>query len=405
MSVSPRTLQACARGLLRALFLGCLSGLAGMPPGTVAAAPPAAAGVAADADKAARDLAAIRAEIARVSEQIGRDAAARDRLSRDLKTAEGSVTEARTALERLRVERDQRGAHRAELARERQQAETELERERASLAAAARAAYLIGRQEPLELFLNQRDPSRLGRMFAYYGYFGRARAGTIASIEAHLKELEQLDAALEDEETRLAALATDRSAELKQLETARARRAGVLASLEAESASRSQNLERLTRQQAGLEQLVRELKRALERFPSDHNDAFGKLRGALAWPVAGKLVARFGETRAGGIRWDGMLVATQRDEPVRAVSQGRVIYADWLSGLGLLVILDHGDGYLSLYGYNDRLLKSVGDRVAAGDPIAAAGDTGGRARPELYFEIRKAGRPIDPAPWFRSPAP
>jgi septal ring factor EnvC (AmiA/AmiB activator) len=153
---------------------------------------------------------------------------------------------------------------------------------------------------------------------------------------------------------------------------------------------------------------VRELRRALERidkFPTDSKDAFARLRGKLAWPVAGRLVASFGQTRAGGVKWDGVLLAGTQGTPVRAVYHGRVVYADWLSGLGLLTIIDHGDGYLSLYGHNERLYKEVGERVTAGDTIATLGDSGGRPRPELYFEIRKAGKPVDPRPWFKSSSP
>ncbi len=397
-------MPARPRPLILVLLLGCILSPSPLIAPVVLAARPAP-GVSGDPDQAARELAAIRAEIARVSEQMGRDAAARDRLSHDLKSAEESVAGARTALERLRAEREERAAHRALLGRQRREHQDQLARERSALAAQARAAYLIGREEPLKLLLNQQDAARAGRMFIYYGYFGRARAGDIARIQSEMQQIDALDSALESEEQRLAALESERTAELGALEQARAQRRVVLANLETESASRAQSLERLTRQQAGLEKLIRELKRALERFPLDRNDAFAKLRGELAWPVAGTLVARFGDTRAGGIRWDGMLVATERGEPVRAVYQGRVIYADWLSGLGLLVIVDHGDGYLSLYGHNERLLKSAGERVTAGEPIAAAGDTGGRARPELYFEIRKGGRPVDPGPWFRTPAP
>jgi murein hydrolase activator len=179
----------------------------------------------------------------------------------------------------------------------------------------------------------------------------------------------------------------------------------VLASLEAESHTRAESLERLRSQQAGLEKLLKELREALQKFPVDTNDAFARLRGKLAWPVNGKVVARFGETRAGGVKWDGVLVATERGSPVRAVYQGRVIYADWLPGLGLLTIVDHGDGYMSLYGHNERLYKGVGEQVAAGDAIASAGDSGGTTRPELYFEIRKGGRPVDPRPWFKESTP
>ena len=154
-----------------------------------------------------------------------------------------------------------------------------------------------------------------------------------------------------------------------------------------------------------LEKLLRELRTAMERFPLEGNDVFVRLRGKLAWPVSGRLVARFGDARAGGVHWDGVLVATERGAPVKAVCQGRVIYADWLPGLGLLTIVDHGDGYLSLYGHNERLYKAAGEPVTAGEPIAAAGDSGGSSRPELYFEIRKGGKPVDPRPWFRAANP
>jgi murein hydrolase activator len=242
-------------------------------------------------------------------------------------------------------------------------------------------------------------------MFAYYSYFGRARAEQIDRINATLASIEELDGELAAEDERLAGLEEQRKAELGKLDAARAQRGKVLASLQAESKERAQNLERMKREQGALEKLLRDLKRAMERFPPDTATAFGRQRGKLAWPVQGRLVARFGEIRAGGLRWDGVMVAAERGAPVKAVAQGRVVYADWLPGLGLLTIVDHGEGYLSLYGHNDRLYKAVGERVSAGESLAAAGDSGGRARPELYFEIRKAGKPVDPRPWFRSESP
>src|SRR5690606_22065978 len=248
-------------------------------------------------------------------------------------------------------------------------------------------------------------PARAGRMFAYYSYFGRARADRIASIEAHVAEIAALDAQLQAEEERLVALEAQQKEQVAQLEAARAERGKALAALDAASRSRAAKLEDLRSQQAGLEKLVRDLRRALERFPVDPTAAFAKLRGKLAWPTTGRIVATYGSARAGAIKWDGMMIATARGAPVRSVASGRIAYADWLPGLGLLVIVDHGGGYLSLYGHNDQLYKAVGERVAPGDTIAAAGDSGGRSRPELYFEIRRGGKPIDPRPWFRSAAP
>jgi len=358
-----------------------------------------------DARKTEEQLQAVKAEIERVSREVSGEQVERDRLSRELKSAELSVGRARGSLTDVRRERAEGAARRAALATEKKARAGELDDNRAALAGQMRAAYGIGRQEPLKLLLNQKDPELAGRMFAYYSYFGRARAGQIKLIEDDVQRLAELDQQLADEDARLAELEKQQRSQLLGLEQAREQRAHVLASLEAQSHTRAQNLERLKSQQAGLEKLLRELRAALERFPVEGNDAFTRLRGKLAWPVSGHLVARYGESRAGGVRWDGVLVATERGTAVKAVCAGRVIYADWLPGLGLLAIVDHGDGYLSLYGHNERLYKAVGEQVAAGDTIAAAGDSGGSSRPELYFEIRKGGKPVDPRPWFRAPDP
>lgn len=363
------------------------------------------AGATSESAKAEAQLRDIRAEIERVRSQVQRDAAERERLARRLRDAEQSASAARAERDRLRREQAERVQRRAELALEKRERETELEGERAALAAQMRAAYMIGREEPLKLLLNQRDPARAGRMFAYYGYFGRARAGQIARIEDFVARIAELDAELEAEQARLADLETRQRGEVERLDKARAERGEVLASLTAEARSRAASLDRLRREQAALEKLLRELRRAIEKFPSDSKSPFARMRGKLAWPTTGRVIARYGQTRAGGLKWDGVLLSTTRGAPVRAVYHGRVVYADWLAGLGLLVILDHGDGYLSLYGHNEQIYRKVGERVTAGDPVAAAGDTGGRSSPELYFEIRRAGRPVSPFPWFRNPRP
>ena len=359
----------------------------------------------ADARKAEAELSAVRSEIERVTRQVSDAQVERDRLTRDLKSAELSVGHARAALSDLKHQRAEHAARRTALATEQRERAAQLDKNRAELAGQIRAAYTIGRQEPLKLLLNQQDPALAGRMFVYYGYFGRARAGQIKLIEGDVQRLAEVAAELDAEDAELARVEQQQRAELNQLEHARQQRSTVLAGLEAESRTRAQNLERLRAQQAGLEQLLKELRAAMARFPLETNEAFARLRGKLAWPVSGQLVARFGDARAGGVRWDGVLVATERGSPVKAVCGGRVIYADWLPGLGLLAIVDHGDGYLSLYGHNERLYKGAGENVAAGETIAAAGDSGGTGRTELYFEIRKGGRPVDPRPWFKAADP
>jgi septal ring factor EnvC (AmiA/AmiB activator) len=365
---------------------------------------PSASG-AQDAKETEAQLKALKSEIEKVSSQVRDDKAAKDRLARELRSAEMSVSEVRRSLDDLREQRAENARKRTALAEDQRKRQADLARERDSLAGQLRAAYLIGSEEPLKLLLNQKDPSRAGRMFAYYSYFGRARAEAIARINASLADLHRLDQDIAAADERLAGIEAERKTELERLDSARAERGRVLANLQAEAKERAQSLERMKREQGALEKLLRELKRALQRFPPDNNTEFGRLRGKLAWPVEGRIVARFGETRGGSVKWDGVLLSVERGAAVRAVYSGRVVYADWLPGLGLLIIVDHGDGYLSLYGHNDRLYKAAGEHVASGEAIAAAGDSGGRSRPELYFEIRKSGRPIDPAPWFKTNRP
>ncbi len=358
--------------------------------------------------KAEADLKAVRTQIDKVKADLERDAGRRDQLTKELEESEKTVGAARGELDKLRRERAEHSARRAELAAQRRTQEAALAKDRGALSGQIRAASMIGQQEPLKLLLSQRDPGQAGRVLVYYQYFGRARASQIAAIDAHLGELATLDQGLAAEEERLTALEEQQKGEVAKLQAARERRGRALVTLDTESKNRAKELDRLKDQQDGLEKLVRELRRALERiekFPTDSKDAFAKLKGKLAWPVAGKLVATYGQTRAGGVKWDGVLLAGEQGTPVRAIYHGRVVFADWLAGLGLLTIIDHGDGYLSLYGHNERLYKEVGERVTAGDTIATLGDSGGRPRPELYFEIRKAGKPVDPRPWFKTAAP
>jgi murein hydrolase activator len=367
---------------------------------------PAARLDAAATAKTEAELRSLREKIDRITQQVSRDALERDRLSGSLKAAELSVGQSRAELTRASRDYADRSARRAGLALERQQQQQSLLNQRAALAAQLRVAYMIGREEPLKLLLNQQDPLHSGRLFAYYGYFGRARAGQISQIQTQVQRLDALDVALGQQQTELASIKAAQQQQLQQFERARNDRQQVLASLTAAALTREQSLARLKSQQADLEGLLQQLNRGLKSVaPLDNATAFGRSRGALSWPVAGQVTAKFGDNRASGVKWEGVVIATERDAPVKAVAAGRVVYADWLPGLGLLAIVDHGEGYLSLYGHNDRLLKAVGEPVEAGEPIAAAGDTGGRAAPELYFEIRRGGRPVDPAPWFRTRSP
>jgi septal ring factor EnvC (AmiA/AmiB activator) len=361
---------------------------------------------AASSKKTEAELRALVQKIDRMTQQVSRDAVERERHSADLRAAEISLGQARGELGRLNREYVDRSTRRVALAQGREQEQQALEKERAALAGQLRAAYMIGREEPLKLLLNQQNPLQSGRLYTYYSYFGRARADQIGQIQKSVRHLDELDDALSQQQSELSNLKLAQQTQLQQLERARNDRQSVLTSFNAAAQTHEQSLARLKEQQADLERLLSELDHSLKSIPPpDYATAFGRSRGLLPWPVAGRVTEHFGARRASDVSWEGLVIATERDAPVTAVASGRVVYADWLPGLGLLVIIDHGDGYMSLYGHNDRLLKATGESVAAGEAIAAAGDTGGRASPELYFEIRRGGKPVDPTPWFRTANP
>jgi septal ring factor EnvC (AmiA/AmiB activator) len=142
----------------------------------------------------------------------------------------------------------------------------------------------------------------------------------------------------------------------------------------------------------------------MQDLPPVGGQAFEKVRGRLSWPVPGRLTARFGQSRGGGLKWNGVVIEAARGTPVHALYDGRVAYADWLPGMGLLLIIDHG-GYMSLYAHNEQLYKSVGDKIAGGEAIGTVGDSGGRSQPGLYLEIRRGAKPVDPVPWFKRGSP
>ena len=279
-----------------------------------------------------------------------------------------------------------------------------MNRERAALAGQLRAAYMIGREEPLKLLLNQQDPLHSAACSPITAISAARVPEQIAQIQTHVQRLDELDAELGQQQTQLASLKAAQQSQLQQLEHARnerqtgagqSRRRGAHA--RAEPGAPEEPAGRSRAPAEGTEPLAQDGTAAGQR---DRLRSLARSAGLAGGRPASRRSSA--TPRASGVNWEGVVIATERGAPVSAVAAGRVVYADWLPGLGLLAIVDHGEGYMSLYGHNDRLLKAVGEPVAAGEVIAAAGDTGGRASPELYFEIRRGGKPVDPAPWFRA---
>jgi len=349
------------------------------------------------------ELKRVNERIERVRKSVNADVEKRDRLSAQLRDAELSIQDARRQLEGLRAQRIASEARLRDLERERERREAELAAERGALAGQLRAAYVNGRHEQLRLLLNQEDPAAVGRMLAWYGYFGRARAGRIESISDQLEHLALVRERIAAEGDRLKGLEARREQELESLRGAQERRTRAVASIEQQIKSQGGQLKRLESQARGLEKLIADLRKALANPPVAKQAPFEPLKGRLPWPVQqGKVLARFGQPRAGGsLRWQGMLIGTDRGARVRAPYAGRVAYADWLPGMGLMIVLDHGGGYLSLYGHNDELFRKVGEPVAAGDVIGSVGDSGGNDQSALYFEVRRGREPVNPEIWLQ----
>ena len=351
------------------------------------------------------DLKRVKQRIEQLQRSVREDVARRDKLSANLRESEEAVAEARRRLEDVRGRIRDSDARLAGLEEERRRAEARLGEQRDELAAALRAAYVTGKEEHLKLLLSQKDPAALGRMLVYYSYFGKARAERIGEIEQAVTRLGELASEEQAEREKLAALEQEREREVATVESARAGREKALAAVKGQIKSNEDSIAKLRREARALEKLIADLRKALDRAPAPSGQPFERVRGKLPWPVPGRVVASFGQARGGGLKWNGVLIATERGTEVKAPYAGRVVYADWLPGLGLLLILDHGGGYMTLYGHNEQLYRGVGETVQAGDPIATVGDTGGQSRPELYLEVRKGTAPQDPRKWFRGSRP
>jgi murein hydrolase activator len=377
---------------------GCAALLA-----TVCASSPATVTEPQDSAQAKAKLAAVRARIAELTGRMGTQLAQRDSLSARVRETELVIAAKRQRVEELHAAQAAAEKRRSELRADESRNLNALQAERDSLAAQARAAYMIGRQEELKLLLNQSNPATLGRTLTYYGYFAAQRSQKIKSIQEDETRLQQLVAQIEQQSQDLLKLEDSGKKEIAGLQQARAERSVAVAALTKKLESGNQELGNLKREEQAVEALVADLSRMMQDFPTDPSQSFDRLRGKLPWPVVGRVVARYQAPRGGsggGVRWNGVMIEATHGAKVRAPFFGRVVYADWLQGLGLLMIVGHSGGYMTLYGHAEVLYKSVGDRVQPGDVIAALSDTEGK--PQLYFEIRDGRKTVDPKLWLKT---
>lgn len=347
-----------------------------------------------------RELEGVREKITALKSSMDKRASERDRITGELQEEEVRIAEQRTHLKELERQREFSERKKAELDGRLIVKKAELDNETAELESQLVAAYTSGNEERLKLLLNQHDPATLGRMLTYHRYMSAYRGENISAVSGHISELNTLRTETAREEERIAGLARARVAELAELNTAQEKRQALLVSLKARIAEEGSEIDRLAAEERDLARLIAELTSILSDYPITSEEPFSDLKGKLTWPVAGTLLHDFGQPRAsGGMTWNGVVLTAPRGREVRAVYHGRVVFADWLAGMGLLVIVDHGDGFMTLYGYNETTLKSAGDWVAPGDAIATIGDSGGQQQTSLYFEVRQGAKPVNPRIW------
>lgn len=279
---------------------------------------------------------------------------------------------------------------------------SQIEDERRRLAKDFRAAYAMGHGDRARLLLQRRDPGGIARLLRYHSYFTRAQRERIVMLQNSLTRLDETERAIASETNRLSAVNTHLVEKREAREKQRDLRANALAALNAELAKNRTTIKRLHKDRQMLSTLITRLRDAISDVPPESEPArlFKTLRGKLPWPVRGSLARQFGSKRDdSALEMHGVLVKAPMGHPVRAIAHGRVVFADWLRGFGLMVIVDHGGGYMSLYGHNQSLQREPGEWIGAGDTLATVGDSGGKDGPGLYFEIRRDGKPQNPARW------
>lgn len=264
---------------------------------------------------------------------------------------------------------------------------------------------MIGRQEYLKLLLNQENPSAIGRTLTYYDYFHKARSHYVDESVITIKKLEKLTLQVKEKTKELESSRKQQRVEKQKLEDDFIDRNIVIKKMDKEIAKQGNRMKKFVANEKLLQELLKEIRNIMPSMLTeiDKRETFSKRRGRLKWPVRGRVKRLFGKSRqAANLKWNGVLIPSNEGKDVKAVSHGRVAYADWLRGYGMLVIIDHGDGYMTLYGYNQALYKETGDWVEEGEVIASVGRSVGRKKSGLYFEVRVKGQPSNPTKWCKT---
>ncbi|MCZ6829541.1 MAG: peptidoglycan DD-metalloendopeptidase family protein [Gammaproteobacteria bacterium] len=378
---------------LFAITLGCL----------LLAAPLSRSGAQADEETETRArLEQLKLAMTRLSSELQDDKRERGSLRAALRKSEVAIGKLQTDIQKTRQKLQWTKNQLAKLHRQREELLIARGEQQELISREIQTAYQMGRQGQLKILLNQEQPNTLARALAYYDYFYQARS---AHIEQYLSVLERINVLEPEIASTAEQLQTTQSTldrQRQKLVIGKRQREQDLANLNATIKTKDGRLQQMASDQRELERLLEVIEEAIAALqtPEDYQ-SFATLKGQMPWPLRGKPRNRYGKKRgAGTLRWQGLMIPAKEGSTVSAIHHGRVVFADWFRGSGLLLIIDHGDGYMSLYAHNQALLRDVGEWVSAGAEISTVGNSGGQQQAALYFEIRDQGKPTDPTQWL-----
>ena len=347
----------------------------------------------------AQDLQSIQQQIKEKQQQVAEQIKSAKKLQQELEYAEVSVAKTVKALSVTENSLAENKTQRKQLGKQQQDVQQKIAQQQEGLAKLIKSAYMTGNYDFAKMLLNQQDAANFERTITYYQYLNNERRHKIDEFRVLITELEEVNAQLASKQQELAQLQSEQKEQKAQLVKQQASRETTLANIRSAIESDEAKIEILQQNEKNLQDALAKAQRDSEK----QNQTFSglsRVKGKLLIPAEGELMRMFGRIRQGQIKWKGIVIKGQIGSPVIAVYQGKVLYADWLRGFGLVTVIDHGDGFMSLYGHNQALLKQAGDIVEAGETVALLGQSGGQTNPNLYFEIRHKGQPVNPTAWL-----
>lgn len=344
----------------------------------------------------------LQKSIAKIQKHLQGNKKQRSHVVTELQSLESEISKNAIKLKTLEKDISNIRKQKIKLERELTQLNQQLGEQRAVLSEQMRSAYSMGNQQNLKMLLNQQDPAKTGRTQEYFNYLNRAREQQITSFIATIEQTKQTELALKQTLLTQSTLLTTQKEKKRQRQKQRMQRKKLVAELNDKIDNQESTLTSLETSRSKIETLLKSLGELLADIPTSPSEKqpFISLKGNLPWPAKGPFLGAFGQPKNyGDLKWNGVLIKADYGTPIHVISHGRVAFSDWLQGFGFITIIDHGEGYMSLYGHSESLLKQTGDWVGAGDVIATAGDSGGQPQSGVYFEIRSRGKPVNPSKW------